>query len=328
MCTKNRISVVIPTYNASPFIRETLDSVFAQTRLPDEVVVVDDCSLDDTVALVEQLAETAPILVRVIRLTKNSGGPAAPLNAGIAAATSEFIATLDQDDLASPTGLNNLLKCFIACDTVGLAFGDVRPVTDDPIVRQHVRAVAADIKQLVIPTEIKDCFVIPKKDAYGALARHRCIAHTCSNFLFRKTTWSQIGGFDEKIRTTCDYRFLQQVAEAFDLGYCAQHVCDWVISGKSLFRSSSRPAINRDLFRVYSSFRTAQLSPDDCRLLRAYCRDCSLGLAYDSRQSGSIGAAALDYWRSIRWSGLTAEAVFGLMKLPLFWLLKATNAQV
>ena len=92
------VSVVIPTYNASPFIRETLASVFAQTRLPDEVIVVDDCSSDGTAALADSLVATAPVPLRIIRLPKNTGGPAAPTNAGIAEASGDIIATLDHDD--------------------------------------------------------------------------------------------------------------------------------------------------------------------------------------------------------------------------------------
>ena len=63
------VSVVIPTYNALPFIAETLASVFAQTRLPDEVIVVDDCSPDGTVALVELIAARGPLANSVVELS-------------------------------------------------------------------------------------------------------------------------------------------------------------------------------------------------------------------------------------------------------------------
>ena len=58
------ISVVIPSYNASRFIRETLTSVFAQTRLPEEIVVVDDASSDGTPAIVRELVKSAPVPLR------------------------------------------------------------------------------------------------------------------------------------------------------------------------------------------------------------------------------------------------------------------------
>lgn len=92
------VSVVIPTYNGARFIRDALESVFAQTQLPDEIIVVDDGSTDDTVEVVKQMTKESPHPVRLIKMTHNSGGPAAPINTGIAAAIGEFIAVLDQDD--------------------------------------------------------------------------------------------------------------------------------------------------------------------------------------------------------------------------------------
>ena len=82
------ISVVIPAYNSASFMRETLASVFAQRRQPDEALVVDDASTDGTLALVRELAVTASVPPRLIELPKDMGGPAAPMNVGIEAARS------------------------------------------------------------------------------------------------------------------------------------------------------------------------------------------------------------------------------------------------
>ena len=87
------ISVVIPTYNGSRFIAETLESVFAQTLQPDEVLVIDDGSTDNTAAIVESFAPR----VRVFRSSNQR--QAAARNFGARQATSEWIAFLDHDDL-------------------------------------------------------------------------------------------------------------------------------------------------------------------------------------------------------------------------------------
>ncbi len=54
------VSVVIPAYNTSRFMRGTLGSVFTQTRMPDEVIVVDDASTDGTPAIVREMAAGRP----------------------------------------------------------------------------------------------------------------------------------------------------------------------------------------------------------------------------------------------------------------------------
>lgn len=88
-----RISVVIPAYNAKETIAETLDSVFAQSRPADEVIVVDDGSTDQTSHLVKAKYPDT----RIIK-TSNKGAASA-LNIGIGQATGDLIAFLDADDL-------------------------------------------------------------------------------------------------------------------------------------------------------------------------------------------------------------------------------------
>ena len=90
------ISVVVPAYNAAEWITETLESVLSQSALPDEVIVVDDGSTDDTA---EQAARVDPF-VRVIR-QENRGAPGA-YNRGFAEASSDCVAMCPADDRWQP----------------------------------------------------------------------------------------------------------------------------------------------------------------------------------------------------------------------------------
>jgi glycosyltransferase involved in cell wall biosynthesis len=86
------VSVVIPAYNAAGHIRRALDSVFAQTRRADEIIVVDDGSTDETGAIVKQYGE------QVAYIRQENKGVGAARNTGIRAAAGEWIALLDADD--------------------------------------------------------------------------------------------------------------------------------------------------------------------------------------------------------------------------------------
>jgi glycosyltransferase involved in cell wall biosynthesis len=97
------ISVVIPSYNAARWLAGSLDSIFAQTVAPGEVVVVDDGSTDDTPAILRAYGDR----LHVVRGTH--GGLAAARNLGLAVARGDWIAFHDADDLALPDRLAVLL---------------------------------------------------------------------------------------------------------------------------------------------------------------------------------------------------------------------------
>ncbi len=97
------ISVIIPTYNRKPYLERTFASVFAQHLPCDELIVVDDGSTDATVALVEGLAATAAVPIRLLR--QENRGAAAARNLGIREARGTLLAFLDSDDWWLPNKL-------------------------------------------------------------------------------------------------------------------------------------------------------------------------------------------------------------------------------
>ena len=99
------VSIIIPTFNAEPFIKKCLDSAKKQTHKNIEVLICDDCSTDNTKNIILQQKDKRFIYLRT---KKNSGGPAVPRNLGIRKAKGKYIAFLDQDDSWNK---NKLKKC-------------------------------------------------------------------------------------------------------------------------------------------------------------------------------------------------------------------------
>ena len=98
------VSIIIPTYNAEKSIRQTIESVIAQSYDNWEMIVVDDCSKDGTREVIKAYAEKDS-RIRLISLNKNNGSPAAPRNIGISEANGEWVAFLDADDIWHPRKL-------------------------------------------------------------------------------------------------------------------------------------------------------------------------------------------------------------------------------
>ncbi len=104
MINKIVVSVVMPAYNAREYISSSIKSVIYQSFVDIELLVVDDCSTDDTAEIVERFcAEDSR--VSLIRLPRNYGAPAGPRNVGVRAAKGEWIAFIDADDIWHPKKL-------------------------------------------------------------------------------------------------------------------------------------------------------------------------------------------------------------------------------
>lgn len=102
------VSVIIPLYNAEKYIGECLDSVLAQTFQNFEVIVVDDCSTDNSVAIVESYMTKFNGRLILSHMERNSGSGSLPRNKGMNLSQGEYIFFVDNDDLITKTALEEL----------------------------------------------------------------------------------------------------------------------------------------------------------------------------------------------------------------------------
>lgn len=100
------VSIIMPSYNTGKFIQETLDSVFAQTYTNWEIIIVDDCSTDNTDEIVGAIQDER---IRYFKNEKNSGA-AISRNRALCEARGKWIAFLDSDDLWHPTKLEKQIR--------------------------------------------------------------------------------------------------------------------------------------------------------------------------------------------------------------------------
>lgn len=179
------ISIVLPTYNGSAYIRQSMQSCLNQTHKNIELIVVDDCSGDNTPEIVASFDDAR---ITVIRHHKNRGLPQA-LNTGFSHARGEYVTWTSDDNYYEEQALEKMLSflrasqcCFVYCDYY--LFDDNNP---DAVRRMQL----PDIPALTQRNSIGPCF------------------------LYSRTVKERIGDYDPDTRLAEDYDYWLRIAKEF-----------------------------------------------------------------------------------------------------------------
>ena len=98
---QDKVSIITPSWNSEKYIKKTIESVQNQTYSNWEMIIVDDCSSDNTVKIVQEISKTDP-RVRILKQSTN-GGAAKARNRSLKEATGRYVAYLDADDIWKPS---------------------------------------------------------------------------------------------------------------------------------------------------------------------------------------------------------------------------------
>jgi glycosyltransferase involved in cell wall biosynthesis len=214
------VSVVIPTYNRADCLVQTLNSVFAQTHRPIEVLLVDDGSTDGTRSLIESRWGGDP---QLRYLYQPNRGVSAARNHGMREARGAYIALLDSDDTWMPWKLEAQLSCLAAFPDAGMIWSDMQAVDSedrviDPRYLRHMYDAYRwfEDEQLFSATRpVADLLVLTPELLSKAMVRYGDIfspmlmgnlVHT-STVLLRRERYEQVRCFDESMKTGEDYDF-------------------------------------------------------------------------------------------------------------------------
>ncbi len=125
-----KISVAMCTYNGALYLAEQLKSIANQTRLPNELIVCDDGSTDDTLSILKKFNESSPFTVKMycnrLRL-----GPTKNFEQAIQLCNGDIIFLSDQDDVWLPGKLEKLMKVFEDYPKAGYVFSDALVVDNE-----------------------------------------------------------------------------------------------------------------------------------------------------------------------------------------------------
>ena len=188
-----RVSVVVPTHNRADLLPRAIDSVLAQTYGDYEVVIVDDCSSDDTQAVIAGFSDPR---IRSFRHDRNRGQSAA-VNTGIEHARGDYVGFLDDDDEWLPRKLEGQVALLdSAPPTVGLVYGWMDRVDDSDgrVTPAYRNTVEGDIFESALALSIPGPTIV---------------------LLIRSSVIREVGGMDGSLLRHNDIDLISRVAKRY-----------------------------------------------------------------------------------------------------------------
>lgn len=181
---RRSVSIVIPVYNAAPFVAAAIESVLAQAHRPLEVIVVDDGSTDDSPAIVDRFAD------RVTVLHQANAGQSAALAAGWARASGDLLGYLSADDRLRPGAVEAVAQALDDAPAAVLAYPDFGLIDD------------ASAAIGVVTT--------PDYDEALLVGHLHCLPGPGA--LFRRDAYQRTGPWDRTLRQVPDLDFFLRLA--------------------------------------------------------------------------------------------------------------------
>jgi glycosyltransferase involved in cell wall biosynthesis len=252
------IAVIIPVYNGARYLAEAIESVLAQTHPADKVIVIDDGSTDDSLAVARSFEGITVV-------AQKNAGVCASRNRGVEMAATKWVAFLDQDDAYLPEKLAIQLRALRANPNADICVAGLKA-----------------IRQVGYTDEFKpeeSDFVPPPADEIGPRL-YRELRMCPGVFLMRRSTFLEVGGFELNSTPCEDWNLLLRLEQAqANFVSCPEPVLRYRIHSSN--NSNDGWKMCRAELRTYDSLVSPRVNP----FLRPFVRRF--------RQSGFIAAVAL-----------------------------------
>lgn len=255
------VTVIIATYNRSKLVADAVESVQAQTYPNVEIIVVDDGSKDDTLAVLSRFGS------RIRVLSQPNGGPGAARNNGIRHASGDLVAFLDDDDTWRPNKLSVQVRLF-----------------EDP----DVHLVHAGI-MFRYEDSARDCTLMrgAHVDLHDML---RGIILSLNTVVVRRSVFDELGVFDESFRVAEDYEFFMRVAAKYP-----SHGVDEIVADVKITPNSAGRQYGASLKQAQRVLAKHSRHHGDCAVCREAVRRSRVG--FRAATYGEFKEMAMAAWR-------------------------------
>jgi glycosyltransferase involved in cell wall biosynthesis len=210
------VSVIVPNYNHAPFLQQRLDSILNQTYQNFELIILDDCSSDNSRESIEKY-RGHPKVSAIVYNDANSGTTFKQWNKGVALARGEWIWIAESDDAAEPDFLEQLLKQAQATPGAAIVFANSFIIDDEG---KKISSYSKEMESWS-PRWQQD-YYNSGKDECISYFRFFTVILNVSSCIFKKNIFLQAGGCDESFKLAGDWISYIKMLQFGDIAYLAR----------------------------------------------------------------------------------------------------------
>lgn len=243
-----QFSVIIPNYNHAVFLKERFESVLNQSYTNFELIILDDCSTDNSRDIIEQYRRH-PKVSHIVYNKSNSGFPFRQWQKGVQLAKGEWIWIAESDDAVGPLFLETLATCIQHYPSAGIVYSNsYKENTNDAAL--GFKTTAEETNFDFSTTNWDHNHLIKGETAINSYLNKKNIILNISSALIRKQYMDRLLPDIKPMKYYADWYLYIRLAAIADIGYCSQLLNTFRRHSGSLIQQSSIREIKTDYFRI------------------------------------------------------------------------------
>ncbi len=196
------VSVIIPNYNHAKYLTQRIDSVLGQSFQDFELIIMDDCSTDNSKSIIEKYRSDSRVSSIIYNET-NSGSTFRQWNKGLSIARGSYIWIAESDDTCAPTFLETMIKVLSTCPKASMAYSNSYRIDESG----QVHGIWNEAYNKPEFDKFKDNFIMDGAQMAASYMSYMNIVPNASAVVFRKTAAEAAGGAPEDFRLVGDWIF-------------------------------------------------------------------------------------------------------------------------
>lgn len=234
MIPRPKISVIVPNYNHSNYLKQRVESILSQTYTNFELILLDDCSIDNSREIIISY-KNVDTRIKIVFNKVNSGSVFKQWSKGLTLAQGEYVWIAESDDSADPRFLNHLVSILDQNDKLSFAYSDSWVIDESGATL----STTSDWKNKHFNTQRwNHDHTADGRQELNQFLSLQCTVNNASSVLFRRSSIASIDGIDTTFRYAGDWMTYIKLSIQGDIAYSAERLSNYRVHASNASKKS------------------------------------------------------------------------------------------